>query len=150
MKRVDFLLFPLVKDLGIESSMKLAVIKKKWHNLFNEPLSSHMLPCKLSEGEMLLNVDSPVWLQELNYFKKDIIEKLSPYGIRDVRLKLGRVSKRKESEGSGKWIKIKTLTPEELSYIDKTVSQIDDEELREAVVRTMEKAIISNRTKVRL
>jgi len=84
------------------------------------------------------------------YLKKNIIEKLSPYGIRNIRLKLGKVSKRIESEGSSKGIKIKKLTPEELSYIDKTVSQIDDEELREAVIKTIEKAITSNRTKVRL
>jgi hypothetical protein len=148
-KRADFLLFPLVKDLGIESSMRLMEIKKNWHNLFNEPLSSHMSPCKLFEGEMLLNVDSPVWLQELNYLKKDIIEKLSPYGIRDIRLKLGKVSKRIESEGSSKGMRIKKLTPEELSYIDKTASQIDDEELRETVIKTIEKAITSNRIKVR-
>jgi hypothetical protein len=149
-KRADSLLFPLVRDLGIENSIRLIEMKKKWHHLFNEPLSSHMAPYKLSEGEILMHVDSPVWLQELNYFKKDIIEKLSPYGVKDVRFKLGKVSTKTGSIVSSQGLSVKRLTAEELFYIEKTVSQIDDEELRETVRRTIEKAITSNRTKVKL
>jgi hypothetical protein len=149
-KRADSLVFSLVRDLGIENSIRLIEIKKNWHNLFNEPLSSHMAPYKLSEGEILLNVDSPVWLQELNYFKKDVIEKLNPYGVRDVRFKLGRVSKIIKSGVQSQKSRVKPLTTEEISYIQKTVSQIDDKELRETVRRTIEKAITLNKTKVRL
>lgn len=150
MKRADSLLIPLVRGLGIEDGTKLIELRKNWNNLFNEPLSYHMSPYKLSEREILLNVDSPVWLQELNFYKKDIIEKLSPYGIRDIRFRLGRVSKRTKSEVESRKLKVERLTTEELSYIEETVSQIDDEDLRETVRRTIEKAITSNKTKVRL
>lgn len=149
MKRADSLVFSLVRDLGIENSIRLIEIKKNWHNLFNEPLSSHVAPYKLSEGEILLNVDSPVWLQELNYFKKDVIEKLSPYGVREVRLRLGRVSRIIKSGVQSQKSRIEPLTTEEISYIEKTVSQIGDKELRETVRRIVEKAIILNKTKVR-
>jgi hypothetical protein len=109
-----------------------------------------MAPYKLSEGEILLNVDSPVWLQELNYFKKDVIEKLNPYGVRDVRFKLGRVSKIIKSGVQSQKSRVKPLTTEEIFYIEKTVSQINDKELKETVRRTIEKAITLNKTKVRL
>jgi hypothetical protein len=146
-KRVDSLLRPLVRGFGIESSIRFIEIKKNWHMLFDEPLSRHMMPCKMTEGEILLNVDSPVWLQELNYFKKDIIEKLSPYGIKEVRFKLGQVSKRTGPEVCNQSFTLNTLTPEEVSYIEKTVSQIIDEELRGTVRRTIEKAISSKKVK---
>lgn len=145
MKRIDDLLIPLVKDLGIKNNITLTEIKKKWCGLFKEPLSSHMSPYKLSEEEILLNVDSPVWLHELNYFKKDIIKTLSSYGIREVRFRLGRVSTKTKSEVYRKKPVYKALTSKELSYIEKTISQLNDGKLRETVKSAMEKALIGQR-----
>jgi hypothetical protein len=144
-KRVDDLLLPLVKDLGIQDNIRLTEIKKIWYSLFKDPLSSHMSPYKLSEGEILLNVDSPVWLHELNYFKEDIIKTLSSYGVREVRFRLGRVSTKEKSEIHRQTSRDKTLTTEELSYIEKTTSQLSDGKLRETVKRAMKKALIGKR-----
>jgi len=149
MRRADSLISTVIRELGIENGLRLAEIKKNWHVLFGEPLSCHMSPCMLSEGEILLNVDSPVWLQELNFYKEDILRKITSYGVRSVRFKLGRVSPKEKSKVKSQKSKVKLLTPEELSYIRETVSQIGDEALREIVKRTIEKAITSNRTKVR-
>jgi hypothetical protein len=91
-KRADSLIIPLIKELGVEDGVRLAEMKKNWDDLFNEPLVSHMSPFMLSEGEVILNVDSPVWLQELNFLKEDIIKKLHHYGVRSVRFRLGKVS----------------------------------------------------------
>jgi hypothetical protein len=146
-KRVDSLLRPLVRDFGIESNIRFIEIKKNWHTLFSEPLSSHMMPYKLTDGAILLNVDSPVWLQELNYFKKDIIKKLGPYGIKDVRFKLGNVSKNDRSEVCNQVYSVKAFTSEEVSYIEKTVVRIIDEDLRITVRRAIEKAVSSRKVK---
>ncbi len=143
MKRIDSLLDPFIRDLGIEDGVRLAEIKREWFNLFNEPLSYHMSPSMLSEGEITLNVDSPVWLQQLNFYKEDIIKKLTPYGVKDVRLRLGKVSTK--SEVRSQKSKVRSLTHEERSYIEETVSQIGDESLREAVRRTIEKTLTSGR-----
>lgn len=148
-KRADSLILPLIKELGIEEGVRLAEIKKHWYDLFNEPLSYHMSPSKLSGGEILLNVDSPVWLHELNFFKEEIFKKLSSYGVKSVRFRLGRTSirgkskNRPQSAGSV----IKPLRDDEISYIKETVSLIHDQELRDKVRKAIEKAIISGRTK---
>jgi hypothetical protein len=146
-KRTDDLLLPLIKNLGIENCIKLAEIHKNWYNLFKDPLSLHMSPCKLSEGEILLTVDSPVWLQELTYFKGDIIKKLSPYGVKDVRFRLGRVSKKTGIRGKGQGSEVRPLTTEECSYIEETVSQINDKKLKETVKKAMKKALITKQVK---
>jgi hypothetical protein len=151
-KRADSLLVPLIRDLGIKDDIRLSEIKKNWYNLFNKPLSYHMSPFKFSNGELVLNVDSPVWLQELNLRKEDIIKKMTSYGVKDIRLRLGRVSMKTTSEIKRKSTTIgkaiaKPLTSEELSYIEDTVLQISDKELRETLKRTIEKALASGRTK---
>lgn len=147
MKRADSLLIPFIRDLGIEDSVRLAEIKKNWYNLFNKPLSYHMSPSMLSEGEILLNVDSPVWLQELNFYKEDIIKKLSPYSVKDIRFRLGRVSIKQNIEYRTQNTEVKPLTTDELSYIEEVVSPISDEELRETVRKTIVKAFISRQTR---
>ena len=97
MKRADSLLSPFIRELGIEDGVKLAEIKRNWCNLFNKPLSYHMSPLILSKGEILLNVDSPVWLQEITFYKEDIIKKMSSYGVKAIRFRLGKVSRNKRS-----------------------------------------------------
>ncbi|OHE57235.1 MAG: hypothetical protein A2Z47_09055 [Thermodesulfovibrio sp. RBG_19FT_COMBO_42_12] len=148
MNSVDSLLTPFIRELGIEDGVRLAEIKRNWHNLFNKPLSHHMSPSMLSRGEILLNVDSPVWLQELQYYKDDILKKMRSYGVKAVRFRIGRVSKM--SEVRSQKSEVRKPTHEEISYIEDTVSKIDDEALRETVRRTIEKAITSNKGKVRL
>ncbi len=148
MKRADSLLTPFIKNLGIEDGLRLAEIKKNWSLFFDRPLSYHMIPIKLSKGELLLNVDSPAWLQELNFYREDILKKLSSYGIKTIRFKLGKVSVTEKSESRDKRSEDKQLKSEERLYIEKTASKIYDEALRVSVKQAMRKAITSGKTKI--
>ncbi len=91
MEKAGSLLEPVVKRLGIESGVRLSRIKNDWHTLFEKPLSLHMSPSRLTGGELLLNVDSPIWIQQLNFLKKEILKKLSRYGVREIRFRIGKV-----------------------------------------------------------
>jgi len=142
------LISTVIRELGIENGLRLAEIKKNWHVLFGEPLSFHMSPCMLSEGEILLNVDSPVWLQELNFRKEDILRKITSYGVRSVRFKLGRVSTKAPSEIKNRKLMVKALKSVERSYVEETTSQIDDQELRDKVRKALEKSILAGKTKI--
>jgi hypothetical protein len=146
-KKVDSLCVPLIRELGLQEGVKLAAIKKDWFNLFDKPLCYHMSPCSLSHSEILLNVDSPVWLQELQYYKKDILKKMSLYGVKSIQLKIGRVSNKRTTKNKSRESKDKTLTTEEISFMDTTVSQINDEELKKAVFRAMKKSLSTSKIK---
>ena len=63
MKKAEAVLGPMLKRLGIESGVKLERVRKDWNDIFDHDLVSHMYPALLKEGELLLNVDSPVWMQ---------------------------------------------------------------------------------------
>ncbi len=149
MHRADSLLKPLVRDLGIEDSVRLLEIKRNWNNLFREPLSRHMTPSLLSRGELLLMVDSPVWLQELNFYREEIIKKLCHYGVGAVRFRLGRASVRVKPKGGSLKPNIKCLTDKERSFVRETVAKISDEGLKNTLGATIEKAIASGKTKIR-
>lgn len=146
-KRADSLLKPLVRDLGIEDGIRLAQIKSHWQTLFQKPLSHHMSPSFLSGDELLLTVDSPVWLQELKFYQQDIIMKLALYEVKTVRFRLGRVNVDEKSESAREGEKVKPLTADDRSFIEDTVSNIEDKELKEVVKKAMGKAIATVRTK---
>ncbi len=141
LKKLSVLISPLLKELDIEDGVRFESIKKDWQQLFNMPISLHMSPARLKEGELLINVDSPVWLQQLSFYKADIIKKLSPFGVGTVRFRLGRVSAKTESGVRSQKSKVRRLTTEELSYIEDTVSPISDQELRDKISKAIEKSI---------
>jgi hypothetical protein len=146
-RKVGSLCAPFIRELGIQDAVRLAAVKRDWDTIFSKPLSSHMSPCSLSHGEILLNVDSPVWLQELQYYKKEILGNLRPYGITSMRFKIGRVSQNMSQDKRHKESKFKTLTEEEISLVEDTVSRIDDEELRVTLQKAMKRSLSARKVK---
>lgn len=145
MNRIDSLLTPFIRELRLEDSVRLAEIKKNWHSLFGKSLSCHMSPFMLSGSEILLNVDSHVWLQELNFYKEEITKKLNPYGVKEVRLRLGKVSTKMLTKDKPQ--RAKTLTADDLSFVEQVTSQMTDDELRETIQRAIRGALTSGWTK---
>ncbi|MBI5639039.1 MAG: DUF721 domain-containing protein [Nitrospirae bacterium] len=142
MEKTDSLLKPILKKLGIADGVCLSRIKTEWDNIFTEPLSSHMFPSKLFEGELLLNVDSPIWMHQLGFYKQEILKKLRRYGIRDVRFSLGRIPRKKGSEQPPK--NTRCLTPRDITFIDEIISGITDNDLKEAVREAAKKSLQSS------
>lgn len=153
MKRADTLLTPFLKNSGIQDGVKLAAMQAQWYHLFSKPLSNHILPFRFSRGELIVNVDSHVWLQELTFLKRDIVKKLTPYGVKTVRFRIGKTQSKAGSglrNGGGKRTQYRKLTAAELSYIEETVSGLPDEQLQRTVRTILEKAIATGRTKISL
>ncbi len=139
MEKAGSLLGPVIKRLGIESGVRLSRIKNDWYTLFDKPLSLHMSPSKLTEGELLLNVDSPMWIQQLNFYKKEITAKLSGHGVREIRFRIGKVSTLKPREENSR--KPSKLSSEDERFIEGIADTIGDTELRNAVRRAAEKSL---------
>ncbi|MBI4824071.1 MAG: DUF721 domain-containing protein [Nitrospirae bacterium] len=91
MQRAGSVIHSIIKDLGMEDNLCLYRMKSEWHSLFQPPVCLHMSPSSLSEAHLTINVDSPQWLQEISFYKEDIIRKLHGFGVKDIRLRVGRV-----------------------------------------------------------
>ena len=140
MERAESLLTPLLKRLGIDEDVRLIRIKNDWQRIFDKPLALHMSPSRLLEGELLLNVDSPIWMQQLNFCRNEILCKLKKYGVRDLRLRVGKVSwKTRDLEGP-ETLKIKELPAEEVTFLNQLVSAVSDNELKGAIRNAAERS----------
>jgi len=143
-KRADSLLAPLIKNLKIDEAVRLGRIRAGWPDIFEKPVSLHIFPVMLKEGELLINVDSPAWLQQLSFFKDKMADKLRGFGVKAIRLRLGRVVSAEKEKGR-KQILHKPMTAGDRSYIEKTVSNVNEEELRNGIKKAMEKSFTFKR-----
>jgi Dna[CI] antecedent, DciA len=144
-EKAGSLLTPLLRRLGINEDVRLHRIRNDWHILFEKPLSVHMSPSKLFEGDLLLSVDSPVWMQQLGFCKKEILKKLNAYGVKDVRFRIGRVFQKSGRDSSV--CTPQELSPEENRFISDLGSGIEDEMLRESICRAMEKSFLKSKAR---
>ncbi len=64
-----------------------------------------------------------------------------------MRFKIGRVSHNISREKRHSTSRLKTLTAEEISFMEETASKIDDEELREALQKAIKKSLIAGKVK---
>jgi hypothetical protein len=143
MNKAETVLGPMLKQLGIENGVRLERIRNDWSDIFEKSISPHMFPATLKEGELLLHVESPAWMQQLTYYKKEIIRKLSSYAVTDVRFRLGRITKKKQKQEPQK--PMRTLSPEEVSFAASVVADIRNEELKDSIRKAIEKSLIADR-----
>ncbi|PKL51716.1 MAG: hypothetical protein CVV37_05085 [Nitrospira bacterium HGW-Nitrospira-1] len=141
MKKTGAVLAPLLKNLGLESSVRLVRIRHDWYGIFDEPITSHLFPVSFSEKELLLHVTSPIWMQQFSYHKSEILKKLSAYGVEDIRFRLGRIPQRKQEILPD--CKAPELTRENRFFIAELLSDISDETLKETIKKAVEKSLTS-------
>lgn len=135
LERADSALSRLVKDLGMENALRLHRIKARWEDLFGEPLSSHIYPARLDGGHLLVNADSPAWLQQTSFYKAEMLEKLRPFGVKDIRLRTGAVRRRQAARPQGK----RPPSEADCSFIEDVICGLQDEELKDSIRRALRK-----------
>lgn len=141
MKRIGNLISPLVTGLGLEEAVRFERIRKEWSNIFREPLSLHMSPCSLKQGELLITVDSPVWHQQLVYLKGEILKNISQFGVKDVRFRVGTVRMKTKDAPPHPQQKNIPLDRVSLQQIEETVSELENGPLKESIRKTMERSL---------
>jgi len=91
-KAIGEILPKVYKSLGLEEKMGYVFLASSWKKIVGNVIAKHTKPVGVKRQCLLVEVDSPVWMNELNNFsKKDILKRvrgLTP-GIRDIRFKIG-------------------------------------------------------------
>ena len=145
MQRAGSILTPAIKRLGIEESVRLLRITSEWDAIFGKPLSLHMSPSRLLEGELLLNTDSPIWMQQLQFCHDEILGKLKPYGVMKVRFRIGKVSSAKKREPEHDPAARGQLSSDDARFVDSLIAPVKDAALK-AAIRTAAVISLSSKT----
>jgi len=64
-----------------------------WEKVVNKKIAKHTYAVKIVKKILYVNVDSSVWAQELNFLKREIIDRINTKVgetlIKDIRFKVG-------------------------------------------------------------
>lgn len=134
----------------MEDRLTVARLQREWAALFDEPLSLHTCPANLNNGILTVNVDSPLWLQQLKFFKQAMLKKLSAYRINAIDFRHGRTNLSRFNRGgkhSGATNCEQTSRPgkklddADVDWIAQTVAVVPDSELQDRIRSILEKAL---------
>ncbi|RME65978.1 MAG: DUF721 domain-containing protein [Nitrospirae bacterium] len=134
-------LLRVLSELGLKDTYTLSVIQQKRDKIFGEFLANHLWPTRVHEGVLFINVSSRQMLLSINSLKPEILKKLSPYGIKDIKLKIGPVRPLKLKKQSIPKPK-DTPLPEDLNRALQT--EVKDPALRETIQKAI-KAFLSRK-----
>jgi predicted nucleic acid-binding Zn ribbon protein len=123
------------KPLG--KRLREAVIWRVWDRAVGEQIASKARPAAFREGVLTVVVSSAPWMQQLGFFKRQMIEAvnrdLGEELVRDIYLKAGSVSAPTESPQPVKPSR-RELTSQERERIQQDAASIADDDLRIAFV----------------
>ncbi|MBU1711980.1 MAG: DUF721 domain-containing protein [Proteobacteria bacterium] len=78
-----------------ESDLELTGVFTIWNNVVGEAIANNSKPAGFKGKILLVYVNSPVWIQELQYYKKDMITKindaLGKELVCDIKFRIGAV-----------------------------------------------------------
>ncbi len=63
----------VVRGLGLEQRLQQSQLFFLWNQIVGEEIAHHAQPVSLKNGSLVIAVDHPVWLQELERFHKPMI-----------------------------------------------------------------------------
>jgi hypothetical protein len=141
MQDIGSVLHRLSIDLGFQEKMLFQEIEEAWQELFGKPLSLHTCPSDLKEGELTINVDSPVWLQQLKFLQPMILKRLEKYPLKSVRLRLGKIKRKPELKKPVHKPLAPTLSRSDSDWLNKLISDVSDTEIRESIKKAVENSL---------
>lgn len=144
MQSLQNILGKCIREFGIEGAVVLKTIKNQWVNIVGETIAMHTFPDTIKSNILTLIVDTPQWMHHLSFFKEEISEKLKHYNVSGIRFRLGRLPEKKGRVYRSETIE---LSDEEMDYIDNTLRNLKDEDIREKFRTLMKHGLTKGKRK---
>jgi predicted nucleic acid-binding Zn ribbon protein len=92
-KRAQPVVESLIKKLGLQERVRQSTLSSNWPQIVGDGVAKHAQPVSLRNGTLIVAVDHPVWLQELErYHKALLLQKLQQHlGAQTIRKLIFRI-----------------------------------------------------------
>lgn len=75
-RRLVEALSEVASDLNLDAPDDVAAVMAAWPDAVGEAIAAHVRPRRLHDGELLVEVDAPVWATQLRYLEDDVLRRL--------------------------------------------------------------------------
>ncbi len=137
-----------LKQRNISLDMKDQPVWDAWSKSVGPSISAQTRVDRFDHGTLFVKVSSPAWTQQLQFMKKEILEKvngvLGKDAVKNLFFSVGRISngRAKKKEDFALRPDLYPLKEREKRLIEKCASFIDDKDLSDILRRAMTKNII--------
>jgi predicted nucleic acid-binding Zn ribbon protein len=109
-----------------------------WNEVVGDMIARNAQPEKIRQGTLFVKVSSPVWMQQLQYLKETIVEKinreLGKEVVKNIFFVIGKVEAKASGEANEKpEPPVSSAAPSKLD--EETLGSIKDPEIRRALKR---------------
>jgi len=129
----------LSRSMGWEKQLDQYSLFVKWQEIVGEDLREHAQPQKIERGILWLEVENSSWLQEFQYSKMQLLEKLNSVlqltSLHDVKMVLPKDDIFKKQENAGPVVTFVRPSPEKIAAFQRQAACIADEACRDALVQ---------------
>ncbi len=141
----------IIAARGLAGRLGIYRILGQWEGMVGNVIARHAQPLSIRGKSLSVQVDSPVWMQQLSLLKPELIEKangvLGEGSLKEIMLVLGDVrSAAKQKERAEP---LPPLNDEEQKLVEGVISEVSDPEIKEALRKLMEKDLRSRKKAVR-
>lgn len=129
-------------NLGLKKSIEKQKALIYWEKAVGGKIAGNTQAIKIKKQTLYVNTSSSVWAQELSLMKNQLIKKLNSClgeeAIHDIRF-AGRGTKHKEKAKDEELDNISkvNLNKTELDLVNKTISDLENEEIRTKLLKIM-------------
>ena len=75
-RRLGEALSEVAADLNLDDPDEVAAVMAAWPAVVGAAIAAHVRPRRLHDGELLVEVDAPIWTTQLRYLEEDLIRRL--------------------------------------------------------------------------
>lgn len=127
MQRAGIVLRKFIREYGLEASLTLSVIRKRWESLVGETIAQHTSPDVFTGKTLSVIVDTPQWMHHLSFYKQDMHEKLKQFKVSEIRFRLGKLPEKVQDRQK---VSDSHLSGEDVEFIEETIRNLKDDELK--------------------
>ena len=130
------LLAGLLEGWGLDERLRQYRALLLWDEVVGPQIAARARPEKIRDGVLEVCVDQPVWMQQLQLLKPQLLAKLNAQlgngALRDIFLKRGKIQPKQSAVSTSaqpSWRKA-TLSPEDEKELGTLLAGVKDEALR--------------------
>ena len=154
-ERVSGLLKQVLGEQGLDDRLARYQAWLIWDKIVGEQIARRARPLRFRQGVLEVQVDHPVWMQQLQMLKPQILDKLNRQlpnaDISDIYLRkaptpFAAQEKRLAEQPPPRW-QLAQLSPEEEQQIEEQLKSLEDPDLRDEMRRlfTLQKRLDKGR-----
>ena len=135
----------LTQQLGIKNRLEKKNLWQLWDDEVGERIKTHTQVIGLNGDTLAVKVDSAAWMYQLVLLKPEIVEKinrrLGKTLINNIHFKIGKLDKNVTRAQNNDNLRLNSviLPDGELDKIDGSLTEIEDDQMRDALRRLMVK-----------